>query len=240
MHNVCPICKQPVDSDDGFVVHLAVVHGLVDDAGTQTTLEQAMPMEHVESTADAETDAQADPEVPGTVADGEPAERAWDDDSLHPNRVYDPDADSERYRKVSLGLAGLLLIAAAAYLVGQQEPSPASTAGPSTSAALISDAAVTTSTAPPPVETTTTTPPLPVDSARALEATVVGCTEQGGVVTLRFSYVLQGAAQPDGRYEEMRIGQVANGPVDVGSVRVQDRLGRVVEVPLEPAPLSCG
>jgi hypothetical protein len=256
MHTVCPICKEPVDTDRGFSDHLAVVHGLVDDAGTQTTLDQAMPMERIETAPGAEdeiaTERPAAVEAGDPGEPGAPADRAWDDDRLPENRVYDPDADSERYRKVSLGVAGLLLIAATAYLVGQQEAAaPAPTAaGPSTSAALISDAAVATTSAPPvetttiptspPVVPSTTAPPPPVEAVRAMSATVVTCTQQGDVVTLRFGYQLQGAAQPDGRYEEMRIGQSANGPVVVSAIRVNDRLGRQLDVPLEPAPLTCG
>jgi hypothetical protein len=73
----------------------------------------------------------------------------------------------------------------------------------------------------------------------ATEAVVVSCTKQAGDRTLRFSYVLRGSNQPDGRYEEIRTGRIHDGPITVRTVRVQDRFGRVVDVPLQPGPVTC-
>jgi hypothetical protein len=287
MDAVCPICKEPVLTDDAFVAHLAAAHGLVDDEGTRTTLDQAQLAAGagagVASVVEATGAADADAAPTATATAG--GEADTDAPTVHPSRIYDPDADNERFRKVSIGLASLLVIGAAVFLVGQvgaddeggnavaaaEEPSPAL-------ADLISDdldtakttalAAETATTAtpteppppsapasvpppaapgppppagPPPAPTPPPPPPTapPIASPSATEATVLSCTKQSGERILRFSYVLQGGSQPDGRYEEIRIGRVSAGAITVSTVRTQDRFGRTVDVVLQPGPVTC-
>lgn len=287
MEAVCPICREPVATDDAFIAHLATVHGLVDDAGTHTTLDQAMlaeperdapdaPAEGAESESSSESEAAADPDVP----------------VIHPSRIYDPDANNERYRRVSIGLALLLVVGVGALVAGSVDatssggstadqgdkaaPELITASGPrgdgagagaghrstslldATTTTVVVDPApappvapvppqpttaprVTTppTTAPPPPTTAPTTAP-PVIALTATEAIVITCTKQAGDRTLRFSFVLRGSSRPDGRYEEVRTARVADGPITVRTVRVPDRFGRVVDVTLQPGPVTCG
>jgi hypothetical protein len=90
----CPLCNETVDGDDTLREHLAAVHELVDDPGKTTRLH------------DLDLDVvlqQPDPvSAPAVVV--EPP-------SL---RVYEPDADDDRWRPLVVGVGGVVLLAAVA------------------------------------------------------------------------------------------------------------------------------
>lgn len=88
----CPLCEAHVDDDDDLRRHLAVVHQLEDDPGTTTYLGALDVVLAVDDRTWAETH--------GSRPVAEP--------SL---RIYDPEAEDDRWRPIVLGFGGVLLLA---------------------------------------------------------------------------------------------------------------------------------
>lgn len=228
----CPLCEDRFLTDDAYVSHLADTHGLHDDAGTNTTLEQAVVaaaeggIVRVVPSEDQVPVRSAAPPMPQIAG----------------NRVYDPHADDERFRPMSVGIAGIVIVGLVAFGYLQVRGS--------TSTSAEEEAAGTTSTtAPllaainggakdpqtPGVASSTDAAPVPT----ATEAAVVACTDGGDERTLTFGYLLGGTGS-DGHREETVRAPIADGPLHVATVRVANAAGQAVDVTLEPGPLTCG
>lgn len=101
----CPLCGATFDDDGAYTAHLADEHGLVDDEGTETTLEHALVVSGIAGDLALADEAAA----AAAASKAEVAGAA--EPTLHPSRIYDPTQDDHRYRPLAIGLAGVLLLA---------------------------------------------------------------------------------------------------------------------------------
>lgn len=92
----CLLCDAPVDDDEVLRSHLAAEHGLQDDPGTESHL------------ADLEQPF-FDP-AGGTAAGGGSPLAMGGPAAPPANHVHDPAEDDERWRPVTIGIGGLILL----------------------------------------------------------------------------------------------------------------------------------
>ena len=102
----CPLCSRVLQDDHGYAAHLADQHGLTDDDGTETTIEQAVVTSH----GSAAVPTEQEPEPATSVPTG-PRGMVVDLASVSADRIFDPDHDDARWRVLVIGLAGIVLLA---------------------------------------------------------------------------------------------------------------------------------
>lgn len=105
----CPLCSRVFEDDGGYAAHLADQHGLTDDDGTATTLEQAF----VSSGGWAAVAVAPPPGAEAVVVEAaaEPRPRVLDLSSVEQGRFFDPDHDDDRWRVLVIGITGIVLLA---------------------------------------------------------------------------------------------------------------------------------
>ena len=104
----CPLCSRVFEDDGGYAAHLDQQHGLTDDDGTATTMEQAF----VSSGGWAAMAVVAPvPSEQLAAAPVEPRRMVVDLASVDRDRIFDPQHDDARWRVLVIGLSGLALLA---------------------------------------------------------------------------------------------------------------------------------
>ena len=107
----CPLCSGVFEVDGDYAAHLADAHGLVDDEGTATTLEQAVVSSGGWAAMARVVEGPA--QEPEPVAVTRPA-MVVDLASVDPGRLFDPDHDDARWRVMVIAFAGAALLGAVA------------------------------------------------------------------------------------------------------------------------------
>jgi hypothetical protein len=94
----CPLCDAPVDDDAALRAHLADAHDLRDDPGTETRVGDVVA-----------------PFYAGPAGGREDGGLLAEAPVVLPTRhVHDPDADDARWRPITIGVGGILLLVLAA------------------------------------------------------------------------------------------------------------------------------
>jgi hypothetical protein len=96
----CLLCDAPVVDDEDLREHLASVHDLRDDPGTQSQVAD-LQSRYLDRLAESGERA-----APGPALGGLPVPPA--------SHVHDPRVDDERWRPVTIGIGGLLVLVLAA------------------------------------------------------------------------------------------------------------------------------